>query len=211
MPSNYDNSAWFYDRLSRLVYGDALVKAQIYLLPYVPANADVLIVGGGTGWILEELAHVHPTGLNITYIEISAKMMALSQKRDCGNNKVIFLNQPAEEVNFDQQFDVIITPFLFDNFKEETLHNVFNHLDQALKSKGIWLNTDFQLTGKWWQNVLLKSMFLFFRAICGIETSVLPDINVQFERHSYVAVEEKNFFGEFVVSKAFRKDLSLRA
>lgn len=205
MPSNYDNSAWFYDSLSRLVYGNALVNAQVYLLPYVPANSNVLIVGGGTGWILEELAGIHPTGLNITYVEISAKMMALSQKRGYGNNKVTFINQPAEEVDFLEEFDVIITPFLFDNFKEETLQQVFTHIHHQLKAGGIWLNTDFKLTGKWWQNALLKSMFLFFRAICRIETSVLPDIERQFKQQYYEVVAERAFFGEFVVSKVFER------
>lgn len=207
MPSNYDNSAWFYDRLSRLVYGKALINAQVYLLPYVPPNSNVLIVGGGTGWILEELASIHPTGLNITYVEISAKMMALSKKRNCGGNKATFITQPIEEVNFDEQFDVVITPFLFDNFKEYTLQKVFKHLQHALKPGGLWLNTDFQLTGKWWQNVLLKSMFLFFRAICGIETSVLPDIEQQFKQHGYTVFAEKTFFGEFVVSAVYKYNL----
>jgi ubiquinone/menaquinone biosynthesis C-methylase UbiE len=205
MPSNYDNSAWFYDRLSRLVYGKALVNAQVYLLPYVPPNSNVLIVGGGTGWILEELARVHPNGLNITYVEISAKMMVLSKSRNYRDNKVIFINQAVEEVIFTDNFDVVFTPFLFDNFKEETLQKVFAHLHHQLKTGGLWLNTDFRLTGKWWQNVLLKSMFLFFRAICGIETSVLPDIERQFRQHGYMVVAEKSFFGEFVISAVYQK------
>ncbi|MBC7398647.1 MAG: class I SAM-dependent methyltransferase [Mucilaginibacter sp.] len=205
MPSNYDNSAWFYDRLSRLVYGNALVNAQVYLLPYVPVNSNVLIIGGGTGWILEELAGIHPTGLTITYVEISAKMMALSQKRGCGNNKVIFINQPAEEVSFFEEFDVIITPFLFDNFKESTLQQVFTHIHHPLKAGGLWLNTDFKLTGKRWQNVLLKSMFLFFKIVCGIETSVLPDIEQQFKQRGYTVIAERSFFGEFVISTVYQK------
>jgi ubiquinone/menaquinone biosynthesis C-methylase UbiE len=205
MSSNYDNSAWFYDRLSRLVYGNALINAQVYLLPYVPSNSTVLIVGGGTGWILEELARVHPTGLTITYVEISAKMMALSKSRNYGDNKVTYINQAVEEVIFSEKFDVVITPFLFDNFKEGTLQQVFNHLNNQLKTGGLWLNTDFQLTGKWWQNVLLKSMFLFFRVICGIETSVLPDIEQQFKQNRYQAIAQKNFYGDFIDSKVYPK------
>jgi ubiquinone/menaquinone biosynthesis C-methylase UbiE len=205
MPANYDNSAWFYDRLSRLIYGRALINAQVYLLPYVPPNSNILIVGGGTGWILEELACVHPTGLTITYVEISAKMMELSQKRGYGNNKVTFINQPVEKVVFTENFDVVITPFLFDNFKEVTLQQVFTHVHHQLKAGGLWLNTDFKLTGKWWQNVLLKSMFLFFKLICRIETSVLPDIDRQFKQHDYKGITEKAFFGEFVISKVYQK------
>ncbi len=55
MAANYNNSAWFYDSLAGLVYGKALVKAQVYLLQYIPADSNILIVGGGTGWILMNL------------------------------------------------------------------------------------------------------------------------------------------------------------
>jgi ubiquinone/menaquinone biosynthesis C-methylase UbiE len=205
MASNYDNSAWFYDRLSKVVYGDALVKAQIYLLQYIKPNSSILIAGGGTGWILEELAKRYSSGLQITYVEISANMMALSQKRNWAYNQVTFINAPVEDVALDLNFDVIFTPFLFDNFREDTLQKVFDHLHQLLKPDGIWLNTDFQLTGKWWQNALLRSMFLFFRILCRIETSVLPDINKRFEEHSYPVIAEKTFFGDFILSMALQK------
>ena len=72
MAANYDNSAWFYDRLSRLIYGKALVRSQVYLLRYIPAGSIILIAGGGTGWILEEISKLHPSGLKITYVEISS-------------------------------------------------------------------------------------------------------------------------------------------
>jgi ubiquinone/menaquinone biosynthesis C-methylase UbiE len=205
MASNYDNSAWFYDRLSRLVYGKALVNAQVYLLQFVKPNSTILIAGGGTGWILEELAKIHPTGLTITYIEISAKMMSLSKKRWRADNEVTFINSAAEDVPATTRFDVLITPFLFDNFKEETLQKIFGHLHFQLKASGMWLNTDFQLSGKWWQNVLLKSMFIFFRLICGIETSVLPDIEKEFNLYNYNIIAEKTFFGDFILSTALRQ------
>ncbi|MDB5086371.1 MAG: hypothetical protein JWR09_365, partial [Mucilaginibacter sp.] len=67
-----------------MVYGRALINAQVFLLQYVPVGVDVLIAGGGTGWVLEELAKIHPSGLQITYVEIAADMMALSKKRNIG-------------------------------------------------------------------------------------------------------------------------------
>lgn len=156
MAANYDNSAWFYDRLSRLVYGKALVKSQVYLLKHIPENSGILIAGGGTGWILEEIAKAHPSGLTITYAEISSNMMALSKKRKIGDNKVIFINEPVENIEEYRLYDIVFTPFLFDNFTEETLQNVFTHLHKRLKPDGIWLNTDFRLTGKWWQSFCLN-------------------------------------------------------
>ena len=205
MASNYDNSASFYDGLSRLVFGNALVKAQTYFLAEIPADAKVLIIGGGTGWILEEIAKVHPTGLNIVYVEISSKMMSLSRKRNIGANQVEFINRAIEEVEYPEHFDVFITPFLFDNYTQEDLPATLRHIHQMLKPGGIWLNTDFQLTGKWWQFAMLKSMLLFFKVLCGVESWRLPDVGKEFERLGYTLIETKLFFKDFMGTRMYKK------
>src|SRR6195952_3766612 len=203
MAANYDNSAWFYDRLSQVVYGRALIWSQVYLLGYIPAGSRVLIVGGGTGWILEEIAKLQPSGLKLTYVEISAKMMALSRKRDAGGNEVVFINDAVENAQLKDEFDVVITPFLFDNFTEETLQKVFAHIHASLKAGALWLNADFHISGKWWQRILLSSMLLFFRIICRIEAKKLPDIDGVFERYHYKIAQEKSFFGDFIVARVY--------
>ena len=206
MPANFNNSAWFYDRLSRVVYGKALVNAQRFLLQYIPANANVLIVGGGTGWILEEITKIQPSGLAITYAEIAEKMMALSKRRHAGDNQVVFINEAIENADLNLGFDIVITPFLLDNFTEAELQEIFNSMHSLLNPGGLWLNSSFQLTGKWWQAVLLKSMFLFFRMVCGVEASKLPNIKRQFSWHDYRLLEKQTFFNEFVLSTVYEKD-----
>ncbi|HVW12250.1 MAG TPA: class I SAM-dependent methyltransferase [Mucilaginibacter sp.] len=205
MAANYNNSAWFYDRLSRLVYGKALIRSQVYLLPFISPGSKLLIAGGGTGWILEEIAKVHPSGLEITYIEVAANMMKLSKKRNTGRNKVEFINDAVENIGLDQGYDVVITPFLFDNFTEENLQRIFAHIHQCLKPGGLWLNTDFHLTGKWWQRFLLRSMIIFFRLTCRIEATKLPDIANCFRKADYKTIARKCFVGDFILSTVYRK------
>jgi ubiquinone/menaquinone biosynthesis C-methylase UbiE len=204
MAANYNNSAWFYDRLSRLVYGNALVNAQLFLLDHIAPGSNVLIIGGGTGWILDELTKLHPSGLCITYVEIAANMMALSKKRDTGSNEVTFINSAIEKLNLPPDFDVVVTPFLFDNFTEQTLNIVFTHTHKLLKPDGLWLNADFQLTGKWWQQFLLKTMFLFFKIICRIEASKLPEIEAHFTTNGYKVIDENTFFNDFIVTRVYK-------
>ncbi len=203
MGANYDASAWFYDKLSQVVYGKALIQSQVFLLNCIPENSNILIVGGGTGWILEEINAIHPSGLKITYVEISANMMALSRKRNIGDNEVIYINEAIENHTINQRYDVVISGFLFDNYTEQTLAKIFNHIEQQLKPNGLWLNTDFQLTGKWWQAVLLRTMLLFFRILCHIEAKKLPDIKSHFK--PYHIIKQKTFFGDFILSTAYQK------
>jgi len=205
MAANYNNSAWFYDSLARAVYGKALVNAQVYLLTHIPANSKLLIVGGGTGWILEELIRLHSSGLNITYVEIAPKMMSISKKRNIGNNQIIFINEGIENTHLPTDFDIVLTPFLLDNFTPQNLNIIFKSIDKLLKPNALWLNASFQLTGKLWQKLLLKTMFIFFKLTCGIEASKLPEIAGVFEENGYKLIEQEGFFSEFIGAKVYQK------
>jgi ubiquinone/menaquinone biosynthesis C-methylase UbiE len=205
LPSNYDNAARFYDHLSRLVYGETLVKAKTHFLHLIPANAKVLIAGGGTGRILEEITKIHPSGLSIAYAEVSEKMIALARQRKVGENEVSYINMPVEDVKLQPDFDVVITPFLLDSLSPDSFNIVFKHLHNLLKPSGLWLNTDFQLTGKWWQPLLLKSMYLFFKTIGCVENVDLPLIKKHFADYGYITIEEQTFFGEFVAATVYSK------
>jgi len=203
LANNYDNAARFYDQLSRLVFGKAIINAQVYLLQHVPPASKILIAGGGTGWILEELTKLYPNGLKITYVEVSAKMIALSAKRNTGANELIFVNSAVENAILPTDFDVVITPFLFDNFNQATAEKVFAHLNAVLKPGGLWLYADFELTGKLWQKLLLKTMHLFFKLLCGVEASQLPDVKLLFAARHYSLVYSKAFYGDFIKAKVY--------
>jgi ubiquinone/menaquinone biosynthesis C-methylase UbiE len=210
MRRGYDNVAWFYDGLARIVYGKTLLRAQQYLIAAVPAGANILIVGGGSGWILEELTAMHAAGLNITYVDAAAKMIALARKRKTGANDVVFIHDVMQHVPVTQKYDVAITPFLFDNFSEETAAIVFDSIDKSLKEDGLWLFADFQLTDDkvFWQGAMLATMYFLFRIMCGVEANKLPDTNRQFTEHHYQLTVEKTFLKKFIVSRIFRKTIN---
>ncbi len=205
LKNNYDNIAWFYDRLSRSIFGNAQINAQLYLLHAIPPHTSIVIVGGGTGWILEEITRIHPSGLTITYIDASSKMMALAKKRNIGENKVTFIVSPVEEVVFDSKYDVALTPFFFDNFKDDSLQKIFAYIDAHLSNKSIWLYCDFQNTGNLWHGAVLKIMYVFFRLSCGIEAAHLPDIESCFIRHHYRSLAQKTFLKGFIVSGIYER------
>lgn len=208
MNNNYDKIANHYDTLSRLVFFRSQVNAQVNQLGYIPENSTVLIAGGGTGWILEELAKVHVSGLKIVYVEISAKMIALSLKRNYQGNHVDFINLGIEDFKTDKNFDVILTPFLFDNFVEEQAAKVFEQLNRYLKKDGLWFLVDFSLNkknGKWWKWVLLQSMYSFFKILGMVEANHLIDIVPYFLKNDYKIIEARSYYGSFIKAFIFKK------
>ncbi|TKK67719.1 class I SAM-dependent methyltransferase [Ilyomonas limi] len=207
MKRSYDAIAGVYDRLANIFIGKALRNAQIYLVQYIPARAKVLIAGGGTGWILEEITKLHNTGLQIDYVDISAGMIAKAKRRDTKQNDIRFLHQSAGE-NFEgKDYDVILTPFFFDNFSEATMQAVFEKLHQKLNQNGLWLYADFQVAGKhrFFKEAMLFIMYIFFRAACNIEANHLPDVTGQFAKNSYQLISSKTFKQEFIRSAVYRK------
>jgi 2-polyprenyl-3-methyl-5-hydroxy-6-metoxy-1,4-benzoquinol methylase len=167
----------------------------------------VLIAGGGTGWILEEIKRIHTDGLEIDYVEASAKMIQLSKLRNYQGNVVNFIQMPIEHYEGERPYDVIITPFLFDNFKADTIRLVFGKLSAMLKTGGVWLYADFvydQATSPWWQQLLLRSMYLFFKITAGVDANELVDMDDYFV-NDYQRVFKSYRYARFIRSIAYKK------
>ncbi len=205
---NFNSIAFFYDPLSRLVYGKSIRNAQIHLLSFIPPEANVLIIGGGTGWIIDEVTKIHSSGLRITYVDNSSKMIERSRKRKTGRNQFTFVEATIEELLLEpKQYDAVLTPFVFDVFSQSTAKEVFFKLEQSLKSGGLWLYCDFQLTStsKYWQKALIKLMYRFFRTTCKIEATKLPVISPYFS--TYKNITHKEYCKNFISVQVFQKSM----
>jgi ubiquinone/menaquinone biosynthesis C-methylase UbiE len=207
MANDYNSIAKFYDTLSRIVFQRSIVKAQQYLIGFINDNDKVLLIGGGTGWILEEISKMKKRNISIAYVEKSSAMINLSRKRNYTNVYVEFINKSVEEYDASGKFDMIITPFLFDNFLVDKIKIVFAKLDSMLKQNGIWLYADFindKTNKKLWQRALLKTMYLFFRLTAKIETQELIDMRPFFSDRCEI-LSEQFYYNHFIQAIAFRK------
>jgi len=171
--ANFDSVAAFYDRMARLVFGNTLLQAQLHYLGRIPGNGNVLILGGGSGELLEQLLRIKPTG-RVCYIDSSASMISLSRARVDSNVQIDFIHGTEDSIPTDQQFDVIITNFYLDLFNDASLHRVIAKCKQHLKSSGLWLASDFVKPKRLADRILLKAMYLFFRVTTSIEAEDLP-------------------------------------
>ncbi len=205
MNKGYDNVSWFYDRLSAMVFGGQLHDAQAHYLNLIPGNAKVLIVGGGSGWILHAIDKIHASGLLITYVDASPRMIAKARAGYSGGNLVDFIPEDIKEVIIAGKYDVIITPFFFDNFREKEATELFTRLSNWLDKGGLWLYTDFRNSGVATHKVLLKCMYLFFSLLCGVKTNKLPDVGLQFTIQGYELKNERGFVKGFVESRVWVK------
>jgi len=206
--SDYNNAAWFYDTLARIIFGKAINKSQTCFFKKIDSGSSILIIGGGTGWILDEIAQRQSDGLEIVYVEKSSKMINAARKRLTGLNKVIFIHEAVENSVFNKSFDIVITSFLFDSFSNSTINIVFQKLAVKLKPGGLWLYSDFIEPKKLWHKLLLNSMYAFFKVVCKIEADNLPDLTLLFKKFNLDLIDENSFYGNFITGRIYKNRLN---
>jgi len=205
MHANYNPVASFYDPLAKLVFGNAIRQSQYYLLSFIKLGAKVLLVGGGTGWILEEMAERCPQNLHITYVEHASRMMQKSRARNSGANEVVFVTQSILDFPLTDTYDVIFTPFLFDNFSEATAAKIITKLKPHHAAGGQWLFVDFDANGIASKG-LLKLMYATLGKICSLETRQLPSMAELFKQAGYEKEQQKTFYAGMIKSIAYCRE-----
>lgn len=211
MQNNFNFVAPFYDPLAKLIFGNSIKNSQTWLLPFIPENATVLIIGGGTGWILEEMLKQTKTS-KILYLEASEKMLQLAQKRynqepEKSGMQVEFRLGTEKDLRPEETFDVVFTGFLLDLFQSENLRKLMQKLYAHLKPNGSWLVADFapQNATRFWQKSLLKVMVLFFKITAKLQADKLPEIEEAFKDFPLQPSQKHQFFHKLIFSAVYQK------
>lgn len=194
--NNFNFVASFYDILAELVFGTSIHNANICHLNEIAKTDEVLIIGGGTGKILNKV----PECATITYIEKSWKMIKRS-KRWKGTNQINFMNRDFFEFESDHRFNVIVYPFLLDCFSEENLKIAISKTVKFLDHGGKLIVIDFQPNHSKW---LIRLMHVFFRILANLESKKLKDIH-HFIQESCLQMEKEQFFHKnMIFSRVYR-------
>lgn len=193
--NNYDRIAWCYDWLKQLIFGDRLDQASQYFLSDLRPGSSLLILGGGTGKILEYI----PQGVEIHYLEKSGKMIQRTQKRV--DRKINFIQADFLTHETEQKYDYILCPFFLDTFNQETLELVVNRIKKLLKRNGVLLVSDF--TGK--QPSLVPLMYMFFRLTTRIQANSLPQIHREILEAGFTHSKSMDSSTQMFFSHCYRK------
>jgi tRNA (cmo5U34)-methyltransferase len=210
--SGFDWVAPFYDSLATLVFGSAIRQSQTVFLHNIPTQASILVIGGGTGWILPELL-TQTSPDRVLYLEASQKMLNLARQEVQDLDKVAsieFRLGTEKDIRPEEKFDVVISHFFLDLFTPVQLKEIIQILTDRLRPGGFWLVADFvSATGSGirpvWTQFLIKSMYAFFRVFSGISAHTLP--NWQNILSSYTLVPQKSayFYHRMIKSVLYQK------
>jgi ubiquinone/menaquinone biosynthesis C-methylase UbiE len=201
--TGFDRLSLFYDLLVKLVFGRTIRESQICLIEEVGDRENWLVLGGGTGWVLEEIFKVHPQA-KITYIEVSQNMINQAHKRRA-TGRVDYILGSIDEIPSGRKYDVVVTAFFWDMFHANRAMKMKQEIDLKLKNDAFWLCADFKNTDIWWQKILMRVMYWFFKVTCRIEASELPEFSQIFDKGKHEVLFQKTFHHGMIESTLYKR------
>ena len=211
-PADFSRVARVYDWLASLVFGQAQRRAQLAALhaglPLVGPAPQVLVLGGGPGWVLTELLRQCPTA-RVLYLETSAVMLSQAQARLAryapeATAQVEFRQGSERDLRPGEQFELVVTFFVLDCFTLEDFPGAMARLQAARLPDAPWLVADFQPPRNWWQRGLLRAMYLFFGAAVGLRARQLPPWPATLVTLGNTIICQSIFYNGFITSQVWR-------
>jgi 2-polyprenyl-3-methyl-5-hydroxy-6-metoxy-1,4-benzoquinol methylase len=203
---NFNHTAWWYDALAGLVFAGHTWKAQIRFINLIPPGSKILIVGGGTGRILQELTYRNPGQL--TYLEKSAKMLQKARKRKLqGSIPIHWIHGDEGDIPKSDTYDVVLTFYLFSNYNQPQAGHLWDKLNPYILPGGLWLFADFKgsVRQNRWQNWLSRIMTGFFRITAGVQVKKIPDRHLFIRSDFYREINYSEYFGGYIEALVLRK------
>lgn len=202
MKNNFDSVAYMYDYLAKWIIKERKLKEmQTAFLGCMHLSARVLIVGGGTGKILEWLPKAKH--LSIDYVELSARMLEQAKLRNAQETHFI----QSHALKHSGLYDFIIAHFFLDCFNEDELPKMLKHLSNQLKVGGKLLVSDFCHNGKRKDEFLNKLMHLFFRLFANLSSKKLQNIRAVIRASGFVETHYQTFDRGQLFSGVYEKRL----
>ncbi len=200
----FDTIAPMYDTLATMVFGRSIRNAQLFYLNEIRKGGRVLILGGGTGWLLADLLSSNP-GCEIWYVEASSRMIDIARSNidNIPKARVHFIHGTQALLPSHLMYDAVIANFYFDLFSTSSLEPLLKQIHSVILPNGKLLVSDFVKNNLWWQSALLSAMYVFFRGICKIEASDLPDWQRLLLNYKFELKSSKGFYGNFIRSVVY--------
>jgi ubiquinone/menaquinone biosynthesis C-methylase UbiE len=202
--NQFNRIASIYDLLAKIIYGKSIRRAQTFFFKSIPDHSNVLIIGGGTGWIARDLLSVK-LDVRVVYIEASDKMLAKAKdKLNAHQKKIDFIHGTQDDIPTGAEYKTIITNFYVDLFPDEILDTHIKRIRTHLEVDGQWIVTDFVGNRKW-HRFLLWVMYRFFTATAAIHARTLPDWQSIMRTNNFSVIETKEFYHGFIRTCLFEK------
>ena len=197
----YDRIAPYYDALSSIIFGRSIRRSQECQIQFIPQDSRVLMLGGGTGWLLERVLRERPS-CKVTYLESSQKMIEMARAKTPGAS-VNFIHGRISSIPENTTFDAIIADFFFDQFSTDDLRVILKRIAGVLRPGGMLMVADF-VDDKVWKKAFLRVMYQFFFAFDAVIVGSLPPWDKLVREQEFSLQYQAQFYRAFICSNVYR-------
>lgn len=195
----YSQLAPLYDILAKAFIGQRIQESQLNFLHHLATKRKLLLLGGGTGWILPAIERVNPV-LEIHYVDASPGMISRARKNAALLNIRWICGTEADIP--DRDYDCVMTNFYLDHFENSELKKVAGNLVGRIVPGTYWLVTEFTATNSW-QRFQIRMLYFFFWLITGLRTTQLPAWKSILHESGGRLIEEKSWKDGFITACVF--------
>jgi ubiquinone/menaquinone biosynthesis C-methylase UbiE len=208
----YDLLAPWYQWLERLSFGSALARGRTSLISEFGGADRILFLGDGDGRLLAALAKTYRAS-RITSVDISRRMIDLQRQRTAD----IQMHTPIDWIQADllavdlgdDQFDLIIAPFVLDCFDRESLARLIQRIDRWLAPRGRLYVVDFCLPERGIRRyraiAWLWAMHLFFRWTTGLRNKRLIELHPLLAQRGMRITDQRRSQGGMIASTLYQR------
>lgn len=197
----YDRIAFSYDFVAGFFSFNQINKSQLAFLSHLSDRSTCLILGGGTGYFLQQLLEIHST-IQVTYVDASVKMIAAAKQRiqkkiPAALDRVAFICKEVESFEW-QKYDVIVCNYFLDLFDPVYIKVLAGKFKQHLHSRGVVYITDFHINESHrvlrWSTILgLKILYCLHKCIIKTGSSKLSEIETIMVEHNFLILRSKDY------------------
>ena len=180
-----------YDFVVWLVFGNKIQNLKRSFIQSRPTAENTLIIGGGTGEILEYALESNISS-RFVYAELSDQMIIKTKARISADDlsRIEFCNDYRATLG-EKKFNYIIVPFVLDCYRYKDVKIMLNEFTSALAHKGSIVFFDFNLSkedgfeSRQWKIYFIKLLYVFFRLTTSIPAKRLPSFSRLFSEAGY--------------------------
>ena len=213
-PATYDRVVPIYDFSKTLLFLGSIQRCQNHYLPLLKESKTLLIIGGGTGKIIDDIQK-HCNFEALDYVDNSPKMIAsaeqhIQKQHPQMKEKIKFHALDVFNYSPASMHDAIIVPFALDCFTNEQLNNLGDKLTEWLASDGLLLFSDFHESkssgsSRLLSRLITRTLYFILNTICRLRIDELPDFERMFKNQPWVLLGEHTFFFGVLKSYAYKR------
>lgn len=207
MINDYNFIAPFYSFLSKVLFGKSLLTIQIKLIPTLPEEGRVLLIGGGNGEILPHIFSKRPN-ITIDYVEASSSMINLAKQMAPNLQTIQFIHSDTIDPTA-EKYDAVFAAFFFDLFDENGIIKWLTLLSSVCVVKHTLHVADFQLSrtsnNYYWRLIQIKASIILFKITSNHRIKHLPKVFETIDQFGYKHLASKYLNDRFLCAKVFSK------